>query len=291
MQDSACHTSNMRLACVQAPVIFADPTANATYAEQKLIVLAKEGVDLAVFPEAFLTGYCVDSQEAAAQIAISPTDASIRHLQAVCDNHKIHAIVGFGCVSSGYAELPEGISNALVLFTPNEAPRYYAKTHLPYLGFDRFATPGHILEPFDTSFGRVGTLICYDLRPPEATRVLALKSADLVVLPTNWPEGAETSADHGVITRAIENRIFFASCNRVGTENGFTFIGRSKIVDHTGKVLASAGHEETVLIAELNLSAARQKRAVLIPGKYELEIFGCRQPGIYGTITEPQSNL
>ncbi len=284
MQELSCHTSNMRLACGQAPVIFSDPTSNAKYAIEKLAVLADTGVDLAVFPEAFLTGYCARSVEEAQSMAIGPNDGSIENIQAVCDRLGIHCIVGFAANASDQPDLPDGLSNAIAIMTPNEPRKYYAKTHLPFLGYDRFATPGSVIEPIATKFGSIGTLICYDMRPPEAARVLALKGADLIVLPTNWPIGAETSADHITIARAAENRVFFAACNRVGHENGFTFIGRSKIIDPTGNVLASAGSTEAVLVAELNFEIARQKRAVIIPDEYELAIMDCRQPSLYRQI-------
>jgi len=120
----------------------------------------------------------------------------------------------------------------------------------------------------------------------EADRAIAaLNGAQLLVLPTNWPEGAETNADHTAITRAMENRIFVATCDRVGEENGFKFIGRSKIVDPSGKVLASADDTEKVLVADLDLDLANRKRVITIPGKYELEVFKARRPELYGDLT------
>jgi 5-aminopentanamidase len=107
------------------------------------------------------------------------------------------------------------------------------------------------------------------------------------VLPTNWPEGAEVSAEHISIARAAENRVFLATCDRVGSENGFNFIGRSKIIHPSGRVLAAAGVDEETLIADVDLSEARQKRTVGIPGKYETEAFQSRRPDLYGTIVEP----
>jgi predicted amidohydrolase len=154
------------------------------------------------------------------------------------------------------------------------------------LGLDRFVKAGAEIPLFETRLGRIGILICYDLRPPEATRVLALAGADVLVLPTNWPEGAETSAEHVSISRAAENRIFVATCNRVGEENGFRFIGRSKIIHPTGRVLAAADGVEETLVADLDLREARQKRTVNIPGKYEIDVMGSRRPELYGGLNK-----
>ena len=67
----------------------------------------------------------------------------------------------------------------------------YRKTHLPFLGVDRFVTPGDELQVFDTPLGRIGLEICYDLRFPEVTRTLALQGADIVAHPTNFPVAAQ----------------------------------------------------------------------------------------------------
>jgi len=270
----------MRIACVQSNVEFGDPSANAAKAIARLRELKSEGVDLAVFPEAYLTGYCVDSSEAACSIAI-PSDADpLDRLRAACDEVDMLAILGFA-ESDGPV-----VHNTAALFQPGCEPCFYRKTHLPDLGLDKFVAAGQALPVFDTRLGRIGILICFDLRPPEAARVLALNGAELIVLPTNWPEGAEVSAAHISIARAAENRVFIATCNRVGVENGFRFIGTSKIIDVTGRVLAAAGASEETIVADIDLSDARQKRTVGIPGKYETEVFASRNPSLYGRIVE-----
>src|SRR6202030_44525 len=108
----------------------------------------------------------------------------------------------------------------------------YRKAHRPFLGVDRFTAPGD--RPFavhDLGGLRVGIHICYDGSFPESARVLTLLGADLVVLPTNWPPGAAGTAKYLVPARALENQVFYAAVNRVGTERGFAFIGRTRIID------------------------------------------------------------
>jgi predicted amidohydrolase len=257
--------------------------------------LKGEGVELAVFPEASLTGYCVECLEDAQAIAVAGLAArapeefdrsihlgeALREIDAACARLDMLAVVGFA------EREGDAVYNSAALFEPGRPPRIYRKTHLPDLGLDKFVTPGDALDVFDTRLGRIGVLICFDLRPPEATRVLALRGAELLVLPTNWPEGAQVSADSIAVARAAENRIFVATCNRVGEENGFRFIGRSKIVHPTGRVLASADDGEAVLVADLDLAEARQKRTVTLPGRYETEVFASRRPELYGTIGNP----
>ncbi|MES1228348.1 MAG: carbon-nitrogen hydrolase family protein, partial [Armatimonadota bacterium] len=194
-----------------------------------------------------------------------------------------------GDSSEGSSELRAPSSklyNTAAIFEPGKPTRFYRKSHLPELGLDKFVCTGHgPLDVFDTRIGKIGVLICFDFRMPEACRVLALKGALILILPTNWPEGAEITADYTPVTRATENRMFVATCDRVGTENGFKFIGRSKIIEPSGKVLASAGDSEETLIADIDLAFANQKRVVTVPGKYEIEVFKARRPELYLELT------
>lgn len=270
----------MKLACLQWSVHFGDSLANAERAARELARLASEGVDLAVFPEAYLTGYAVESIEQARELAIPRSHPSLELLREASDREQIGAVLGFA-ESAG-----ERVYNSAVFLEPGIAPRYYRKTHMPCLGLDRFAEPGDRLEVFETQWGRIGVLICFDLRMPEPSRVLALQGAQLIVLPTNWPEGAEAGPGFVLRARCAENRIFMAGVNRVGDENGFRFIGRSLVADPVGKVLASAGDGEETLIVEIDLAEADVKRNVVVPGKFETEILGARRPELYGPIIE-----
>lgn len=243
-------------------------------------VLSKRQVDLAVFPECALTGYCAESHEEACGISLADglgkgLDDRTRPIQEACSDLGIAAVVGYACNSGSE------LTNAAALFLPGAGPQVYRKTHLPFLGFDRHATPGGSLAVMHTPWGSIGILICFDMRAPEAARALALQGAELIVLPTNWPEGAEVSADYISIARAAENHVYVATCNRVGVERGFRFIGRSKIIDPDGRILASAGDSEEIIVADVDLAKARDKRVVIIPGRYELDVFGSRRPELY----------
>lgn len=272
----------MKVACVQTDVVYNKPHVNAEKAVQELTRLSEQGVDLAIFPEAFLTGYCIPTYSQATSVAINRDHGAIDRVYDAAYQLKMTVVMGFA-----EEDVTGFLYNTAVLLDPKQDPRFYRKTHLPYLGYDKYTEPGEELEVFDTRLGKIGILICFDLRPPEAARTLALKGADIIVLPTNWPVGAEVSAEHMAIARAAENRVFMATCNRVGTENGTSFIGKSKIVHCSGKVLAEAGAEAETLVADVDLTEARQKRIINIPGEYEMEVFDCRQPNLYSVITEP----
>ena len=94
-------------------------------------------------------------------------------------------------------------------------------------------------------------------------------------------------AEHAVCTRAMENNIYFAAVNRVGTERGFTFIGESSICDPAGNALARvAGRSAGVIRAEIDVAAARNKRIVRVPEKHVIDRMADRRPELYGSLCE-----
>lgn len=267
------------IACAQLDVVYGDPAANT---EKAVHVLRKHAsVDLIVFPEAFLTGYCTPDQDAANRIALARDNDWVNTLQSTCDEVGTIAVVG-AVTASG-----DSLFNSAYLIEPGQPLQVYDKTHLPELGVDKYVCPGRSLPVFETRLGKIGVLVCFDLRIPEAARTLALQGAELIVLPTNWPVGAHAGPDFMAAARAGENRVFVATCNRVGSENGFDFIGQSGIYDVTGKTLAKASPDgEAVISAEINLAVAQSKRNVVKPGEFETEMFATRQPELYSIITK-----
>ena len=101
-------------------------------------------------------------------------------------------------------------------------------------------------------------------------RVLALEGADIIALPTNWPDGSQNAPEFVTRTRALENRVFVLACNRCGEERGFWFFGRSQISDPAGKVLIDVGAQPATGYAVFDVSVAREKRIVLRPGELSL---------------------
>lgn len=114
----------------------------------------------------------------------------------------------------------------------------YRKTHLPREEWEAGLTPGDDYPVFDTDFGRVGLMICWDVQFPEPARAMALKGAELILLPI-WG-GNEILAR----ARAIENHLFLVSS---------TYDMRSFVIDPTGAVLAEATGDDPIAVAEINL--------------------------------------
>ena len=207
---------------------------------------------------------------------------SVDQLAAGCQELGVHVIVGL------LERDGDRCFNAAVLVGPQGLVGTYRKNHLPFLGIDRFLDPGEQPFPvYETPIGNIGIHICYDCNFPESARVMTLLGADILALPTNWPEGRAKVAQYVVITRAYENKVHLVAADRVGTERNVSFIGLSKIVDAWGDTLAQAsGDHEEVIYAEVSLAAARQKRIIFKPGEFELDFIHHRRPELYGEITD-----
>lgn len=244
------------------------------------ICASVKDADLAVFPECALTGYGFDSREEALRVAETVPGPSTEEVAKACKASGAHAVVGLLESAAGR------LFNAAAIVGPDGVAGIYRKMHLPFLGVDRFLDRGDLGFPvFDLPFAKVGVLICYDLSFPEASRVLKLAGAQVIVVPTNWPERAEVSCDHAPPVRAQENHVHVVTCNRAGEESGFRFIGRSRVIRCTGEVLAQAGAGEETISAEVEPALADRNRVVNVAGKYELDRIGHRRPDFYGPVT------
>jgi predicted amidohydrolase len=273
----------MRIAGVQMDVALTNVDQNLARMIERLRETTAAGARLSVFPECALTGYCFSSLDEARPYAQTVPGPATEQMRAACAELGCYAI--FGILELDGAK----VYNAAVLVGPTGVIGSYRKVHLPYLGIDMFTSHGD--RPFAVHNAgelRVGMNICYDAAFPEASRALAILGADLIALPTNWPPGAECTAANVINARAMENAVYFVAVNRVGTERGFEFIGRSKIVDPGGQTLAeSQSLGEEILYAEIDPAKARRKHIIRVPGKHEIDRLADRRPEMYGILVLP----
>ncbi|MFN0198053.1 MAG: carbon-nitrogen hydrolase family protein [Planctomycetaceae bacterium] len=277
----------MLLAGVQMDVRLGECDHNVSRMIDFIKTTTARGAALTIFPECAVSGYCFQSQEEAEKYAEPIPGPSTSRMSEACRDLNSYAV--FGMLERDQSRL----FNVAVLVGPAGVIGSYRKVHLPFLGVDMITTPGdRPFEVFSAGDVRVGLNICYDAAFPEVARTLALLGADVIILPTNWPPGAECVADFVINARAMENGVYYAAVNRVGTERGFTFIAKSRICDPGGRTLAEATtNGEEILYAEIDPSRARRKHVIRIAGKNEIDRFADRRPEMYGTITEPHKLL
>jgi 5-aminopentanamidase len=242
------------------------------------------GSNLIVFPECALSGYMYSEYAEAVPFAETVPGPATEAIATLCHELKVYVVAGLlekdghKCYNTAALVGPEGLIGR------------YRKNHLPYLGIDRYLEPGN--EPFkvyQTAIGNIGLFICYDCTFPESARVMALLGADILVLPTNWPQGRLKVPQHVIITRAFENKVHLVAVDRVGIERGAKFLGLSKIVNAWGDTVAEAGQEnEEIIYGEVSLAEARDKHIIIKPGEFETDFMRDRKPALYGKIVEVQ---
>jgi 5-aminopentanamidase len=275
------------VAVAQLGISVADPDANRAAGAAAVAAAARAGARLVVLPELSDSGYVfTDAAEArslAAPAAANPT------LDGWCRLAAEHGIVIVG----GFCELGgDGLlynSAAIVDATGTRA--VYRKAHL--WDAEKFIFTAGEAEPpvAELPFGRVALMICYDLEFPEWVRVAALRGADLIAAPVNWPAASHPDGERPAEVikaqaAAAVNGVFVAVADRCRTERGVRWISGSLIVGPdgyplAGPVLADSGE---LLIADCDLPRARDKS--FGPNN---DVLADRRPDLYGPVTEPAS--
>ena len=276
----------MRVAVAQIEPKLAEKERNLDVCLARQDEASEQGAEQLVLPECAIPGYVYDSADEAFPYAEEIPGPSTVVLEDACRRLGTHVVCGL------IERDGDRLHNAAVLVGPDGLVGSYRKSHLPFLGIDRFVVPGDELPVFETPIGRIGVEICYDLRFPEVTRSLALAGADIVVLPTTWPLAAAANAELLAPARAFENRIFLLVSNRVGRERTAEFCGRSQIVDPAGTRLAETdATSQALLVAEIDVHFARNKSIVPAPGEYEMHLFDHRRPDLYGALVEETQSV
>jgi omega-amidase len=237
---------------------------------------ADSGADLIVFPELSNTGYVeplvpgggfvspVSHYGQALWQACAALDGEeIASLAALAAARKVFLVVGLGLRDPTRAGV---MRNASLLIGPEGVAGTYVKVH-QWQNEKLYFTAGDRIEIFAGLGTRIGMQICYDIRFPEITRILALQGASVVT--SVWASfGAETAPidDGGIFihrayTRAIENGVFFLSCNRAGRHGDQRFFGRSCAVGPNGRLLGALDHDrEDLLRVEIDLEEVARYR-------------------------------
>ncbi|HCY84965.1 MAG TPA: carbon-nitrogen family hydrolase [Desulfobacteraceae bacterium] len=253
---------------VQFDVTDGDVDGNLATAFLMLDELALKGVALAVLPELFSCGF---DNERIGRHAQNTPEVLARMTRFARDRDM--AVAG---------TLPEAdggrVFNTLYFIDRDgEIRGTYRKLHLfPLTGEHLYYTAGNRAVAVDTSFGRIGLMICYDLRFPELARKLFLDAADVFVVSAQWPTPRAGHWQALIRARAIENQAFFICSNRTGGGDGeLMFPGLSTVVGPTGDVLAEAGDTPGVICCDMDMGqVAAFRRTIPIRKDRREDIYG-----------------
>ncbi len=216
-----------------------------------------EGIDLALLPELFLSGYYVG--EAAIAAVADEHERAVGAVAALAVRHGM-------AIAFGYPERrPDGLYNsACVIDSNGNCVLRHRKRILPP-GFEAGCfKPGEVAPETVVICGvSVTLLVCYEVEFPEAVRACALSGAELILVPTALAEEWPVVARKVVPARAFENTVFIAYANHAGEERGERYLGESCIVSADGEFLARAGADSESLSACIDTGTLASQRARL----------------------------
>ena len=274
----------VRVCGVQTDPRLGEPESNAELICHRMSEAASGGARLVVFPEAALTGYVFDTRDQALGGAIEAESPAVQRVRDACQDAGVWTV--FGAIERTSDQSgPARLHNTAFLASPSGELHRYRKVHTLCLGVDRFTIPGDEgFRVWELPFGRIGLNICYDGSFPESARALKLLGAQLIVLPTNWPDLYLKTEQTRL--RALENHVYYLAVNRVGVERGVTFPGGSVAAGPRGELLAEGGAEPLSFMVEMDLRSADANRVVQAPGNYEFDYVADRRPDAYAPLRE-----
>jgi len=236
---------------------------------KKMRVLIEEAVngckdlDVVVFPE--YCYYAPTSLEESKKVAEEIPGAYTNTMGALAKQYNINIIPG------SFIENAQGgkvYNTSPFIDREGRVVSRYRKIHLlDALGFKEsdHVEPGNEMCVFDTDFGKVGLMVCYDLRFPELARSMVLKGADIIFVPSEFPSGnpLPPRTDHWDIlirSTALYNLTYVVAVNQFGPLNKDHPFGRSSVVDPWGTITAAASGREEVIYATLDMDYQKHVR-------------------------------
>jgi predicted amidohydrolase len=259
---------NLKVSIIQFQPALADPEENV----RRLTPLFDSVQDrqLVVLPELSNSGYNFrDFTEAYPYSEEIGKGGIFQDFLILCaKTQKIHIV-------SGINEREDGkLFNSTILVGPGGILGKYRKMHLFMNEKDIFQKGNAGLPVFDIGDIKIGIMICFDYLFPEPWRIMAQKGADLICHPSNLLTENPHKCLPGI---SLMNRIYIATANRIGTEKGITFNGRSFFTDPSGRIVEMASPDETEIITtviDTRLSANK-----MITSRNH--VFDDRRPDVY----------
>ena len=239
----------MKIALVQAPLVWENPIANRKYFEGKIISII-ENIDLIVLPEMFASGFTMNPKA----VAEPMQGETVLWLQSLAKAKNL-AITG-----SLVIEENGKFYNRLVFVFPSGEIKTYDKKHLFTLaGEHETYTSGTNKIIIEYKGFKICPLICYDLRFPVFAR--NTEDYDVLIFVANWPKLRINAWDALLKARSIENMCYTIGVNRIGEDqNQNSYSGRSQAIDFMGNYLIEPQENEGVFITTFNKKSLLESR-------------------------------
>ena len=260
----------MKIALAQIRCRPGDVAFNTRTIVDQVRAAAEHGCAVVVLPEMSDTGYHMPTIVRTA----SAWDGWVYgEISAAAADTGVTVVVGLSERVGG-----DIYNTVAVLGTNGELVAKYRKTHLitaEPVCEQNTIRPGDSIALCDIAGFRAGLMTCYDIRFPELARKLTLSGAEILIVPAAFPRVRIGHWETINACRAIENQVYVAAVNRVGTDEGLAFGGSSRLLDPHGLLIAAASeNDETLLVGEVS----RERLAEVRGG---LKVFADRRPELY----------
>ena len=224
---------------------------------------AAKDATLVAFPE-FMMFY-TNSTQTPKQLASLAENINGSFVKSIANAAKENKIQVVGSFYEKSRKKDRVYDTSFVIDKTGKIISTYRKIHLyDALGFresDKMTSGSKIAKPVKTSLGKIGMMICYDLRFPEMSRSLAVAGSEVLVAPSAWVKG-KMKEEHWITinkTRAIENGCYVIAPDQVGN----IYCGRSLVVDPYGKILLDMKKKQGIGFVKIDLKNVKQTRKVL----------------------------
>jgi len=270
----------LRIAVCQIPLSIDSPDANLLLAESAIRKAGGDGAGLVVLPELTNSGYAFRSIAEIKERATTLDGAVINKWAELARDLEIVIVGGLAIAEGG------NFYNTSVIIDETGLRGWYKKVHF-WNDEPDFFTPGSD-EPLviETKFGRLATMVCYDLEFTEWARLAFLADAAILALPTNWPDGGISTHPTPmeavrVQAAASQNKMVVAAADRTLDERGIRWSSASIIADSDGVIRAISDRtrldEMQILIADVEIPTDRK-----VGPRNDLR--ADRRPELYGNV-------
>lgn len=266
-----------KIALVQYQSVLGDLQKNADRAVEMVREAAAKGAKIVCFPEMFNTGY-----------NFQLIGDGFHNCGETIDGHTITRLQKVAKECACYVIAPitlekkvKGVfyNAAVVIDDEGVVLGDYSKHHL-WAAERYYFHAGEDIPVFDTKYGKIGVMICYDAGFPETSRVLTLKGAELIFMPSAWRIQDWDMWNLNIPQRALENTLYVAGVNRFGHEDDLYMFGNSKVADWRGRIIAESKEEkEEIVYAEIDLDQ-------LTKARLDIHYLKDRRPDSYKLLSE-----
>lgn len=249
----------MKIALIQMNILSKQREQNIKHGLE-LLEQVQAGVEVAVLPEVWTTGYSLGKLSEQAETL---TGELVMQLSTLARSKNMYIVAG-----SIAMNMAGKYFNTTLVFDKNgDIIGRYNKIHLFSLfAEEKIFAPGQERTVVDIAGVKSGLAICYDIRFPELIRAMALDGAKIIYLPAEWPAVRGEAWELMVRASAAINQVYICAVNCVGEFKGEKFYGHSMLVSPLGEIVKIAAAEEAIIYSEIDLKqvdAVRVKMSVL----------------------------